>query len=797
MCACCLLPRDYQTRVSEAARISAYACLLDVTPGISRPSKHLMRWSPVALVCIATSASFAQDVRDQRGTVVDAGTGEVIAGATIAVEGVEVTSGEDGNFTISLGARAGRIDVFAIADGYQPLVVQRWAGEPWRVALVPDTSLTGGELIAIEEERAPLTQPVPYDLQGEEVRTLPGAGNDALKGLTSLPGAARVPFGLGGLALRGSAPRDSAVYLDGIEVPILFHFGGLASFYPSGLLGSMELNPSGFSARYGRAQGGLVELSSRAARIDEWRVAGEVSLIDAQARAEGPAPGGGGWTMGVRRSYVDGVLAAAPLDLTLLPRYWDAQLKYEVGTLDRGKWSAIGFASSDGLELVTQGSDPTAPDDRLDYTSRFVRVGGRYQRQRGKNAVDVVAAVGADDVRLAFNGDGVERRNAPVTLRATAVRRFGERGYVATGLDVQGARYSFELSNEAPPGPDMPTKTEVGRRGSVLWSADSAVWTELLYPLAGKELMIKPGVRGERYGLSDEWVLDPRLSILHELTPNVTITEAIGLYHQPVNPVDLDPAFGNQDLRASKAIQAAVSVNVRLPYGSEVSGTGYGQTMRDLPADAMTGATPISGGGSRNAGGVGAISTELADDQFGTYSYKENIGRGRAYGLELLLRKRTGAWTGWVGYTYGRSLRRGDPSVYTRYLPYVFDQPHLVTALASVPLGKHWRIGGRIRFATGNPYTPVAGAYFDADEQEYQPRDGQILSQRLPAFFQLDVRVDRTWTRSWGNVKLFIDVQNATNRVNPEGVSYNFDYSQRSYTRGLPVFPSIGVEYWP
>ena len=101
-----------------------------------------------------------------------------------------------------------------------------------------------------------------------------------------------------------------ADHLDGIEVPILFHFGGLASFYPSGLLSSLELSPSGFSTRYGRAQGGLVELTSRPARIDQWRVAGEVSLIDAQARAEGPGPLGGGWTMGVRRSYVDAVLAA-------------------------------------------------------------------------------------------------------------------------------------------------------------------------------------------------------------------------------------------------------------------------------------------------------------------------------------------------------------------------------------------------------------------------------------------------------------------------------------------------------
>ena len=72
-----------------------------------------------------------------------------------------------------------------------------------------------------------------------------------------------------------------------------------------------------------------------------------------------------------------------------------------------------------------------------------------------------------------------------------------------------------------------------------------------------------------------------------------------------------------------------------------------------------------------------------------------------------------------------------------------------------------------------------------------------VLSARLPAFAQLDVRVDRSWTRSWGTLKLFLDVQNVTNRLNPEGVTYNFDYSQVRYTRGLPVFPSLGLEYAP
>jgi hypothetical protein len=75
--------------------------------------------------------------------------------------------------------------------------------------------------------------------------------------------------------------------------------------------------------------------------------------------------------------------------------------------------------------------------------------------------------------------------------------------------------------------------------------------------------------------------------------------------------------------------------------------------------------------------------------------------------------------------------------------------------------------------------------------------DGPLLSERLPAFLQLDLRLDHAWRRSWGVLNLYLDVQNVTNRDTPEGVTYNKDFTQRSYTTGLPVFPSIGAEYIP
>jgi hypothetical protein len=224
--------------------------------------------------------------------------------------------------------------------------------------------------------------------------------------------------------------------------------------------------------------------------------------------------------------------------------------------------------------------------------------------------------------------------------------------------------------------------------------------------------------------------------------------------------------------------------------------TLYMQAQRSLAVDTVSGATPISDNGGGQSGGLLGISRELVDEQFGSYSYREYVGRGRAFGLELFARKELGALTGWLAYTYARSYRTGDPRVDNRYFPYVLDQPHVLTALATRPLGTKWRIGGRFRFASGNPFTPVADAYVN-QKMEWTAVDGPILSQRLPYFAQLDLRIDRLWRRGTAIWNLYLDIQNVTNRLNPEGVTYSDDFSKQSYTRGLPIFPSIGVEYRP
>ena len=650
-----------------------------------------------------------------------------------------------------------------------------------------ETHAPSGEVIEVSGS-APAADPEQQQLSAAELHTLPGGGNDALRSLSSLPGVARIPFGLGGLALRGAAPHDTHVYLDSIPVPILFHFGGLASFVPIDAIDRVDLIASGAGAEWGGGIGGVVTLDSRASHPTHWSADGEVSLLHAGVLATGPGPDHGSWMIGVRRSYIDAVMAAAQVDMALAPSYLDAQLRWESG--DR-HWLAIAFASQDDLQLlhdpnsnVSVGGVDNPGVSAFDYSTRFVRVGLRYQA----GGVTITPWVGTNDmVATADQMDmtkGYTRSDALYGVRASVARHVLG-GTLRLGAEATATYVDYTINDVPPPNPWTPPDNHLVSREGQRMTSDAGVFVEESWLIADGTLEIRPGLRVDYLDLAGSTVADPRLALIGRV-PGATLTATIGTYHQSPLVTDLDPIFKRDTLAPPAATQASVAAEA-----GWLRVTGYIQEQSNLAVDAMTGATPISANGGVQSGGLFGIARELVDAQFGSYSYREDIGRGHAYGLELLARRELGATTGWIAYTYARAWRTGDPRRDPTEYPYVLDQPHVLTVVATRPLGPHWRLGGRLRLASGNPYTPVAGSYFDSTQHKWVAIDGPLLSQRLPAFAQLDLRIDRTW-RHWD---LYLDIQNVTNRDNVEGIDYSADYMQRTYTTGLPILPSIGLIY--
>src|SRR5262249_25253727 len=136
------------------------------------------------------------------------------------------------------------------------------------------------------------------------------------------------PPNRGGLVIRGSSPADSRVFVDGFDIPILYHLGGIQSIIPTEMIDAIDVAPGNYGVELGRASGGVVNVTTHAAGRD-WKGMAEISFINAQGMIEGPVGRGGSFALAVRRSYVDAVIGAipssTPLRFTALPRYYDVQ----------------------------------------------------------------------------------------------------------------------------------------------------------------------------------------------------------------------------------------------------------------------------------------------------------------------------------------------------------------------------------------------------------------------------------------------------------------------------------------
>jgi outer membrane receptor protein involved in Fe transport len=494
--------------------------------------------------------------------------------------------------------------------------------------------------------------------------------------------------------------------------------------------------------------------------------------------------------LGVRRSYFDVLADPFVRDDIPLPSYLDAQVRASWG--DPRRAGRI-------IPQVFTSIDRVASDD-ISLTSAFVRAGVTYRKTWGPTHLEVVPWAGWNGLLLhsEVKSDGPDepgddtgddtgdeeeeladfrRPTYVMGVRADLVRDFSW-GHLRGGLDAQGGhlgQISIEVNDLMA---DVATS---------MWWGDVAGYLEARWVGVDERLAFKPGVRVERYGGTGEWVADPRLNFSQRITERLSLRQAIGRFHQQPTPMELEPTLGNTHLVSGFTDQLSLGLEARLPRGVDASLTGFWHYGRRQPTAAIR-PGPDPDVPEPNTGGLGPIFQELLEEQFGTFEYREATGRARSRGVELSVRYRSERVLGFLGYTLARAERTDDPTRFTGWHPYQLDQTHHLTAVGSIGL-THWRFGARLTVVSGNPYSPFLG-YGEDGEARYDK-----FASRLPAHVTLDVRADRAWRRKWGEVVLYFDIQNATNRDNVEG--RELDGDMQADIPGLPIVPFVGVEVLP
>ena len=626
-------------------------------------------------------------------------------------------------------------------------------------------------------------------LDRQQLTSVPGTFGDPIRVIQTLPGVARAPFGLGIVLIRGSNPDDTGVFLDGHQIPLIFHFLGGPSVINPEFVGGLDLYPGGFPARFGRFHGGVVAIESRPAAADGVHGSADVDLFDAGGYVRAPLRKDLAIAVAGRRSYIDAFLGYVlpepdPGDQRIVvPVYYDGQARLDWDGKALGKASVFALYSSDALKVVQSDADEGVSLS-LNSAVRFWRIIGAYKRPFTDTlTLTMSPAYGRATVGVAgAQADAMAGPYSSVSIRANTLAyrmrlqgKLGKRLVLDTGLDLE-SRVTFydatvPLDDDIRDVQNVDIPPETFQRGAEQIALGAYI--DLGIDVTTK-LRLIPSFRVDTYVLNgqDRISADPRLVARYAIDPTFTAKGYVGIFHQPPQPEAFDDRLGNPDLDIEWAIHTGL--------GGEWKPTRL--WLLDFEAYAIDRRHLV------------AFDPDVVVDDDGTLDriFWSNRGHRWSYGFEMLLKREiTEKLYGWLSYTFSiaRQRNKGDK----HDVPTVFDQTHNLNAVLSWKPGGGWELGGRLRLTSGRPDTPVVGATYDADNGWYEPVNGPRRSVRIPFYQQLDIRAEKMWLFKTWSFGVYLDVQNVYNAGNIEGYEWDYRYRERAPITGIPILPTIGV----
>ena len=720
-----------------------------------------------------------------RGKALERGTRAPIRGASVLCRETEeeATTGARGEFALHPppGLCTLRVTSFSHEPMERKETVQQGKVLEVTYFLMPRAYGLYHSVVRGDRDRREATS---HELAREELQKMPGSMGDPIRALQNLPGIARAPYLSGQLVIRGALPDQTGAYMDGVEIPLLFHFLGGPSVVNPEFLDAIDFYPGGFGPHYGRAIGGIVDAKTRRGSEEDLHGSFKIDLIDSAAFVEAKVTDKLSLAVAARRSYIDVLLPksfpSGGGTISILPRYWDYQVRADYGKKgDRNALTLMAFGSDDQLRVAASGAQRQR-DFTLATHTGFHRARLTWTYREGDLTNTLSPYLGRDEVNVDI-GDGTSSIGGSSVAPSGGFRddltwSLPGGHALRLGADVQLAEAQFKYTAPAInayrtfPGADPiePPETVERRLGLVDWGFYAELETKL------GRLTLLPGVRVDLFRLQGHarTGADPRLTARYKLAERTTLKGSIGHFSQAPSPLQFDPVFGNPDLRLQKALQTSLGVEHRFTDAIRLDVTGFYNRRYDLAAATLDARVDANGNT------VPALFN--------------NDGLGRAFGVEVLLRHDISErFFGWLAYTLSRSQERLRGESYHLGS---YDEPHILTLVAQYKLGKGWEVGGRFRLVSGRPTTPITDATFDADTGNYRAVRGTATSARLPTFNQLDLRVDKGFLFERWKLGVYLDVQNVYWAKNPEGYQWDYRFREQTQIPGLPILPTLGVK---
>ena len=616
--------------------------------------------------------------------------------------------------------------------------------------------------------------------------------SDIMKIVLTLPGVTTVGEASSGYNVRGGATDQNLILFNGGTVYNPSHLFGLFTSFNSDAVEDVELFKSSIPVEYGGRISSVLKVNSKEANMQKFTGSASIGALTSKVNLEIPIVKDHlSLMLNGRTTYSDWMLKNLPeksgyKDGTA--NFFDlgGVMTWKPNSLHRlkicGYWSKdkFSFSSEDNYGYQNQNLSAEWRSILNEKITATLSAGlDHYDYFNENRNVPTMAA------RLSF---GIDQLWAKLHIR----HRLSEKNTLSYGLSVQ--HYNVQAGKYEPVGAESNITTDQLQREKAM---ESAVYIDYERQLTEK-LSVSAGLRYSMFNAlgprdvnhyaagelpSERTLLDTRyesgiiktyhapevrLSARYAIKENLSLKAGFNTMHQYIHKVS------NTSIMSPTDIWKLSDLNIKPQNGWQVAAGIYHETPnKDYEFSAEVYYKHISDYLNYRSSAVLLMNHHLETDVIST--------TGKAYGIELQVKKPTGKLNGWVSYTYARSLLRQDdkrvamPLNNGDWYSTEYDRPHEVKAVVNFKFTERYSLSSNFNYATGRPTTLPAGKYYDARNRKFMPYYSERNTYRIPDYMRLDLAFNIEPTHkltSFLHTSFSFGVYNALARKNAYNVYY-------------------------
>ena len=762
-------------------------------------------------------SSFSQETKTIHGYVSSTKTGEKLISATLydTLHKQGAITNEYGFFSLTVKNETTVLRISSFGFSTEMIEIKKEETE-FNFNL---TEIQEIEEFVISSERRSIekTNIGTMELSMDKVDKLPVlmGEKDVLKILQLMPGVKSGGEGSSGIYVRGGGPDQNLILLDGVPVYNASHLFGFFSVFNSDALSQVTLTKGAFPARYGGRVSSVLDMRMKEGNNQKFNIEGSIGVIASRILIEGPIKKDkSAFIISARRTYIDAIVKP------FLPKsnkggyyFYDLNAKFNYKINNKHHLYLSGYFGQDKAE-INQSETFENYQYRHTYTDKtglnwgnaLAAIRWNYKIS-SKLFANTTFTYSKYLFKIYNSSEDSEYDNGVLTNSSYSFNYF-------SGIDDWTGKIDLtflpnpnhtikfglgDIYHTFRPGVNTTSSNTNNETNSLVEGSDSQFAHEAYLYIEdehkiSKNLKINYGIHHSSFFVGDKIYnqLQPRISGNLILTDNSSLKFGYSRTAQFLHLLSNTGIGLPTDLwvPATEKVSPVTADQISLGYNHEIKRQynfvieGYYKKMNNL-IQYKEGASFFS--------------------QNTDWQSKVEKGQGWSYGGEILLEKKKGKFTGWIGYTLSWTERQFDNINSGEKFPYRYDRRHDISVVMTYQLTKTWDFGIVFVYGTGNAVTLASQSFqlvpnengFNSQNYNNIENVTSINNYRLPAYHRMDIGANRTRKKPYGESVLSLSVYNVYNRQNAYFIYKSFDvFTDKNTLKQVSIFPIIPSISW-